>query len=174
VGGNVFRYQLIPPVEYVDYRPQNIKSGGDEEIYKKERIVVRQIGKYPEGVLCPPRILTLNTIYNIYLKSKFYYIEYVLAIVNSSLIRFYWLKRFYDNKKTFPKIKKQPLESIPIKNIELHVQKSIVNLVHRILIEKQIDPKADTMESEREINRLIYELYGLTEEEIAIVEDIHL
>ncbi|MBP6948299.1 MAG: Eco57I restriction-modification methylase domain-containing protein, partial [Bacteroidales bacterium] len=173
-GGNVFRYQLIPPVEYVDYRPQNIKSGGDEEIYKKERIVVRQIGKYPEGVLCPPRILTLNTIYNIYLKSKFYYIEYVLAIVNSSLIRFYWLKRFYDNKKTFPKIKKQPLESIPIKNIELHVQKSIVNLVHRILIEKQIDPKADTMESEREINRLIYELYGLTEEEIAIVEDIHL
>lgn len=35
---------------------------------------------------------------------------------------------------------------------------------------KKIDPKADTRELEAEIDQLVYKLYGLTEEEIAVVE----
>jgi len=42
--------------------------------------------------------------------------------------------------------------------------------VDRILAAKERDPEADTAALEREIDRLVYELYGLTEEEIAIVE----
>jgi hypothetical protein len=42
--------------------------------------------------------------------------------------------------------------------------------VDRILAAKKRDPKADTTAWEREIDRLVYELYGLTEDEIAIVE----
>ncbi len=34
------------------------------------------------------------------------------------------------------------------------------------------DPRAETTAFEQEIDRLVYELYGLTEDEIAIVEDI--
>lgn len=43
-------------------------------------------------------------------------------------------------------------------------------LVERILAAKRADPQADTSELEREIDRLVYALYGLTEEEIAVVE----
>ena len=35
---------------------------------------------------------------------------------------------------------------------------------------KRADPQADTTELEREIDRMVYQLYGLTDEEIAIVE----
>jgi len=35
---------------------------------------------------------------------------------------------------------------------------------------KKRDPKTDITALEREIDRLVYELYGLTEDEIAIVE----
>lgn len=38
------------------------------------------------------------------------------------------------------------------------------------MTEKQYNPKADTSALEREIDRLVYGLYELTEEEIAIVE----
>lgn len=38
---------------------------------------------------------------------------------------------------------------------------------------KKSDPDADTTKLEKEIDRLVYELYGLTEEEIAIVENHH-
>ncbi len=152
-----------------DYR-QNVKSGGDERVYSKERIVVRQIGRYPEGALCPPDLLTLSTIYNIHLKSDAYDIKYLLALINAKALHFYWLKQFYDNKETFPKIKKQPLESIPVKNIQVKDQKPIVGLVDQILAAKQRDPQADTIALEQEIDQLVYQLYDLTPEEIDLVE----
>ena len=40
----------------------------------------------------------------------------------------------------------------------------------RILAVKKSNPLADTTAEEREIDRLVYDLYGLTEDEIAIVE----
>ncbi|MDR1602195.1 MAG: hypothetical protein LBS42_07175 [Tannerella sp.] len=39
-----------------------------------------------------------------------------------------------------------------------------------ILSAKQQEPQNDTSELEKEIDRLVYELYGLTEEEIKIIE----
>ena len=43
--------------------------------------------------------------------------------------------------------------------------------MERILAAKWRDPKADTTALEREIDRLVYELYDLTPEEIAVVEE---
>lgn len=47
-----------------------------------------------------------------------------------------------------------------------------MKLVERILSPKRADPQADASRSalEKEIDQLVYQLYGLTEEEIAIVE----
>ncbi len=169
-GANVLRYALIPPSEYIDYRPENIKSGGNFEVYNRDRIVVRQIGEYPEGCLCPRGIFTLNTIYNLYITDDAFDIRFILALVNSKVIRFYWLSRFYDNKKTFPKIKKTPLNSIPIKDVSHDMQVPIIALVDRILAAKRADPDADISALEHEIDQLVYALYDLTPEEITIVE----
>ena len=43
-------------------------------------------------------------------------------------------------------------------------------LVGRILAAKQMDADADVSALEREIDQLVYALYGLTPEEIEIVE----
>ncbi len=40
----------------------------------------------------------------------------------------------------------------------------------QILKTKKSNPQADTTELEREIDLLVYQLYGLTEEEIKIIE----
>ncbi|PWL30744.1 hypothetical protein [uncultured Roseivirga sp.] len=42
--------------------------------------------------------------------------------------------------------------------------------VNRILSNKKENPRADTSSIEAEIGQMIYELYGLIEEEIGIVE----
>ena len=44
-------------------------------------------------------------------------------------------------------------------------------LVDQILIQKSNDASADTTSLESEIDQLVYALYGLTEEEIGIVEN---
>ncbi len=46
----------------------------------------------------------------------------------------------------------------------------IETLVDKILAAKKKDPNADTSALEREIDKMVYELYGLTDEEIEIVE----
>ena len=44
-------------------------------------------------------------------------------------------------------------------------------LVSQILADKQANPAADTSALEAEIDQQVYQLYDLTDEEIAIVEE---
>ena len=62
------------------------------------------------------------------------------------------------------------LNRCPIANANENQYSEIVSLVDEISQKKQLNPQADTTAEEREIDRLVYDLYGLTEDEIAIVE----
>ena len=53
---------------------------------------------------------------------------------------------------------------------ELSEQASTIKFVGQILAAKKWAPEADTTTLEREIDQMMYKLYGLTEEEIKIVE----
>ena len=57
----------------------------------------------------------------------------------------------------------------PITEANQHIATQIEEIVDQILDAKQTDPNADTSDLENEIDRLVSELYGLTEDEIAIV-----
>lgn len=50
-GGNVKRYKCDPSTEFVHFKKESIKSGGDPDVYNNHRIVVRQIGLFPEGTI---------------------------------------------------------------------------------------------------------------------------
>ena len=65
---------------------------------------------------------------------------------------------------------KVAVERIPIPQIPPDRQRSFVEMVDRILAAKDANPWADTGELEAEIDRLVYAPYGLTEQEIALVE----
>ena len=65
----------------------------------------------------------------------------------------------------------QFVEEIPIPNASAAEQAAIAALVQQCLASKQRNPKADTTALEREIDRLVYELYELTPTEIKLEED---
>ena len=56
---------------------------------------------------------------------------------------------------------------LPTSNI---LRDRIVNVVNLILAAKQSDPQADTSALEKEIDNLVYQLYELTPDEIALIE----
>jgi len=58
----------------------------------------------------------------------------------------------------------------PIPYMSDTCQQALVSLVDAILVVKERDHKADTSALESQIDQLVYKLYGLTEDEIAIVE----
>ena len=67
-------------------------------------------------------------------------------------------------------IDKEPLLNIPLKIPEKEIEEQIIDLVNNILAMVKENNKANIEVVEAEIDYLVYKLYGLTEEEIAIVE----
>lgn len=62
------------------------------------------------------------------------------------------------------------IKDLFVANLTEIEQIPFINLVNQIISLKQQNPSADTTELETQIDKLVYELYDLTEEEIAIVE----
>ena len=66
--------------------------------------------------------------------------------------------------------KKLYVETIPIPKIHEESQQPFVELVNRILKTKASNLTVDTDKLEKEIDHLVYQLYKLTESEIATIE----
>ena len=118
----------------------------------------------------------LTDIYFITSQNTEIQLKYVLALLNSKLY-YQWLYHKGKRKGNTLELFYGPLSEIPIKKISGYEQKPFVNLVDKILsITKDEDylqnphKQARVKELEREIDQLVYKLYGLTEEEIRIVE----
>jgi len=92
----------------------------------------------------------------------------ILGILNSSLMAYYFRKKYNRQDITFPEIRIYELGSLPIKLP--NESKELINLIDTILLSKRNNPTKDTSSMEKKIDQLVYELYGLTEEDIKIIE----
>jgi hypothetical protein len=72
---------------------------------------------------------------------------------------------------------RQFIQHLPIKYLNLSEagdkaeHDAIVELAKGVLAAKKIDPAADTSAFEREIDERVYRLYGLSQDEIRLVEE---
>ncbi len=105
---------------------------------------------------------------------KNYHIKFVLGLLNSRLIDYYYCTKNetkHLNGGALP-FDTESIKSIPIPKLTMEQQQPIIALVDQILDAKKSNPSDDTSMLEREIDRLVYGLYGVTEEEIAVIERI--
>lgn len=160
-GADIHPYTYSEPKIFFNYLPENIKSGGDWKVYSRERIVVRQIGQIPVVGLCQENILASNTLYSIWSKDEKYDLRFILACLNSNIMKKYWTAKYSDNKALFPKIKGFQLKELPIPVVSLAEQKTVNVLVDE-LIERKFDGE-DTSDIENEIESILKTLYGVVE-----------
>ena len=100
-----------------------------------------------------------------------YGIRYLLACINSKVVDFYYKKKF-STKKTdvFPEIQTYLYEQLPIPSASKDIQNRIENLVDEILTVKLQSHGVATTSQEQEVDNLFYHLYGLTYNEVLIVD----
>ena len=98
------------------------------------------------------------------------YVKYLCAVLNGMLIRWYLQQMAPTSGMGTLRWKKVYVETIPIPKLPATEQRPFIRLVDDILAVKAADPSADTSAPEAEIDRLVYGLYGLDNEEIATVE----
>ena len=130
-GEDIYPYVYAQPTKYFNYIAENIKSGGDWNVYSKERIVIRQIGITPVVGLCKGEILSSNTMYSVYPTNNKWDLKYILCLLNSKLIKSYWLAKYSDSKLLFPKIKGYQIKDLPLH--ECADQQPFIDLADKML-----------------------------------------
>ncbi|MGE0083520.1 MAG: TaqI-like C-terminal specificity domain-containing protein [Desulfococcaceae bacterium] len=170
-GSDILRYAYHNPREFVLFeRPETAGGCWDKEVHLSSyKICIRQIGTEPTATLVDKPYAVTGNIFTV-TDRDLDNLKYWLAIINSSLLKYYWQIMFSDFKTIFPQVTIFSLKQIPIAEKKGKTALKTVSIVSRILAAKKKNPNADTTDLEREIDRLVYDLYGLTEEEIAIVE----
>ena len=99
-------------------------------------------------------------------------LKYALALLNSKLVSF-WFRIYYRSLALaggYLRIGPNEIKTIPIPEVTLEQQTPVIERVDRILAAKAADSDTDTSDLENEIDKLVYNLYGLIDDEIAIVE----
>ena len=120
------------------------------------------------------RFYTDNTLFTILPNSfgQTVNLKYLLALLNSRLLNFVYHSISQEKGKSQAQVKIKNVNELPVVIPKEEKQKPMIELVNNILAAKDADPSADTSELEAEIDRLCYHLYGLTDEEIAVVEGV--
>lgn len=96
-------------------------------------------------------------------------LKYLMAIINSTLIIFY-LKQKYPAASYNQGISFNPdmINNLPIPKIDNKIVNKVVKLVDNIIEFKKQDK--DTTALENQIDEIVYSLYGLSDEEVKVVE----
>jgi type I restriction-modification system DNA methylase subunit len=188
-GSDVLRYLTKSPGEFVLFkRPEAAGGCWDPDVhFAPHKLVVRQICETPTASIVSSPIAVTANIFTIRAKNLENEL-YLLGIINSRLMKFFWKTMFTDFKDSFPQVTIFSLEQLPIcvldtsESNEMARFSRIVALVEQMLsAEKQLSGAqsdknknfySNKCESvDRQIDELVYELYALTEKEITIVKD---
>ena len=174
-GGNIGKYHISDTVdEYLKYG-EWLGAPRERRFFEGTNIVVRQIlSGIDLGIVAgfsdKPQYFTQIGFSLIDKNNDIDELKVILAILNSKMMTFYHKNVFLDTEKiVYPKIliantKKFPIK-LPIYNAD------IVNLVNEVLERKNRNPFDDIHDLEAEIDKMIYNIYGLSEEDIKIIED---
>jgi adenine-specific DNA-methyltransferase len=136
-----------------------------------EKVVVRQTGDSLVATLDSKQFIVRDNLYTIMPRDRGTDLRFVLGLLNSTLLNWFYQKALNPEEgEALAQVKRGHLARLPIVSADRTTATELVKLVTRILAVKTADPSEDTGAWEREIDRIVYKLYGLTEDEIAIVK----
>lgn len=178
-GRHINKYKIKAAELYVNFDVSKLHSNTDENVYlQDEKILVRKTGDILIAAYDSEQYYTDQSIYNLYHKhGNKLSLKYIIGLLNSKLMNFYFNKKMITNPDVFPYIKGIHLKKLPLKEVDNEYQQSFIDIVEKILkLSESSDyinnsgKKSKVKEFERQIDQIVYELYRLTKEEIKIVE----
>lgn len=185
-GKHLSRYHLNDSDVWVNYKPdemmnaeinrKGIKRPGlwmrDEKIFNREKILTRFVAKEIIGTYDDDFKYYEHTLHSTYIKDNRFGVKYVLGLLNSNLFKFYYKNTNSQGGDIFPQVRISSVENLPIKLAEKSEQEKIEKLVTQIISVKKHNHTIDTSNLEQQVDKLVYQLYGITEEERGVIEGV--
>jgi len=155
-------------------------------LFDSPKIVMRQTANSLYAAIDEVGYYCLNSIINVRPKNILL-IKYYLGLLNSRLLRWLYGNFTQEQRRAFAEVKPVNLRKLPIRSInfsdraDLALHDKMIMIVETMLtLNKQLADSMSAAQKEiiqrqidatdRKIDQLVYELYGLTKDEIKIVE----
>mgnify|MGYP001009609347 CR=1 FL=1 len=160
-GNNVGRYSINWSGQYLKYG-ENLAAPRSMELFNGKKIIIREItGAFPKNI-----ISTYTEEFYLYNRSNIGIIEkegkkidlkYILVVLNSTLISYYFMKNTAKSvRKLFPKIILNDLRTFPFKEISLQEQQPFIEKADKMLaLNKELQ------EISQKFQRMIMREFGL-------------
>ncbi|MHC6179159.1 TaqI-like C-terminal specificity domain-containing protein [Clostridium sp. JNZ X4-2] len=156
-GENIRKFEISGSY-YYDFIPENIK-GGTKNVKKlagKNKILIRKTGKSLTAALDSEGCIIEQSLYGVISKNKEVSVYYILGILNSTLIQWYYLNFLITNPHSTPQIKKYSLDQIPIYKCNLQDMMKVEKLVCKIMCKKQ-----ERTVLAKELDEIVFGLYNI-------------
>jgi hypothetical protein len=189
MGKDIKRYFHEWSGKYIEYVPQKLQRPRDENIFlEKEKLIMQRIAGILVTSYDDKKYYTYNSVNNILKKSNTNYsLKFILALLNSKLFQFYYIKNFTNKSSLTVNISKTFIDKLPLVKIDFNNKddikqhNSFVSLVDTMLELKQKENSEQNQQAKNMISRqiegvnnkidkMVYEIYGLTDEDIKIIE----
>lgn len=164
-GNNVFKYKSKNPSKYIEFKPELYQQVAPTEHYRvKEKLIYRFICNQIVMAYDNKSTLTLNSCNVLIPQIPGLYTKYVMGILNSRIVQFYFRKMF-DSVKVL----RSHIEKIPIPVVGVEEQNKIIEIVDKIL---RLGVKVDafrTIKLYNELDLRVAKLYDINEREYDII-----
>lgn len=164
-GNNIFKYKSKNPSKYIEFKPELYQQTAPTEHYRvKEKLIYRFICNQIVMAYDNKCTLTLNSCNVLIPQIPGLYTKYVMGVLNSRVVQFYFRKMF-DSVKVL----RSHIEKIPIPVVGIDEQNNIIEIVDKIL---RLGVKVDafrTIKLYNELDLMIAKLYDINEKEYDII-----
>lgn len=179
-GRDIERYFIRPTQKFLHYVPSEIHRPRSPEIFEApEKLLIQRItgGERPLSVAYDNgRHYNKESINNLILDPQCPYgIKFILAILNSRLMNWYYRKAFTNGSSLTVNLSKEYLSQLPIPKLDMQSQsgreshRRIVELCEAML-RSGLNAAADHRRLDKLIDEKVYGLYGLSKNEITLIE----
>ena len=178
-GKDISKYELNFNNNWVNYQPEEmmkieIERGGGglrlrvREIFESNKILTRQTADSIIATIDTNNYFYSNTIHGTIIKDDTFEIKFILSILNSNVLKYYYRQTTSEGGKVFAQVKIEILRQMPIKITEKLKQTSFVILVDYLLHLYNKENPAILLHTENSriashlediLNMMVYELY---------------
>ena len=176
-GTDIFRYSFKVPKCYIHFEPEKCQQVAPLSMYRAlEKLLYRFIGGRLVFAYDNKQTLSLNSCNIVIPNIEGLSIKYILAILNSSVANYYFIKKFRSVK-----ILRSHIEQIPIPFADSDTQNEIIAKIDSILalLEKPNEAASKTKEElhstmiqlHNELDETIFKLFNLSDSNITLIKD---
>ncbi len=187
-GDSIERYK-INSFYWFAFQKENItgRTTDKRKLGASPKILLRKTGKSVIATYDDSGMFPEQSLYFLFDNASELDMKYLMGLINSKLMAVYYQAKALTNKNSIAQVKKVDLDRLPIRTIDfakpaekarhdkmvtlvermltLHKDKAAARLnAEKAMMQQQIEA------TDKQIDALVYALYGLTDTEIAVVE----